>query len=118
MWEDNYRYEVDQRSYTNDRIWFGGQLCASEGEVQAKANQFPPGARMFVYYDPAHPADSVLHKGYTKDGATPLLVFLLLASTIGWGLWHLIREWRAGTPPPQASSSQVPHAPRRHRTEP
>jgi len=77
-----YRYSVGDRVFVNDRVRFGPQpqrtsIVPAYGHppaTTAVAEEYPPGRRMLVRYDPRRPQQSVLH-------AQPnFAVFVILAA--------------------------------------
>ena len=87
-----YRYEVNGRPYRNDRVRFGPQVIPSsvvpaldpEPRTSAVAESlqrdFPRGRPVQVYYNPRHPASSVLYR--TPNAS--VWVILLTAALFGW----------------------------------
>lgn len=86
-----YTYEVANQRYSSDRLWFGNGLCSGKAEVESRMNSFPIGARMFVYYNPRQPSQSVLYRGTVENGTVFLFTFLtLLGSGCAWWLAKLL----------------------------
>lgn len=59
-----YQYEVNGKTYQNQRIKAGEQFFNVRvmGEAQATASRYPVGAQVMVYYNPANPQESALEK--------------------------------------------------------
>ena len=62
-----YRYRVDGVDYSGGQLRFGSQPCGSESAMAATASRWPVGADVTAFYDPAHPASSVLVKEVAAD---------------------------------------------------
>ena len=59
-----YAYEVDKRSYSNDKIMFGVTMrTESRQEIEQVMSAYPLGAGVDVCYDPNDPSSSVLQPG-------------------------------------------------------
>jgi hypothetical protein len=72
--EINYQYEVNNVTFTNQRISFGGTTSySSQKKAEQALSQYPLNATVPVFYNPDNPDDSVLVKG-TKG--TMLLIIL------------------------------------------
>jgi len=61
--ELSYQYVVNGTTYTGHRLQAIGPRYFSEQEAAQALLPFPVGARVKVYYDPAHPQSSVLIPG-------------------------------------------------------
>jgi hypothetical protein len=61
--EVRYRYTVDGVTYEGTRLKAFDAIHFDEQQARAALAPFPPGARVKVYYDPRHPASSVLIPG-------------------------------------------------------
>lgn len=72
-----YTYEVNGNSYRSDKINAGWTVSYDLGNAQNKINQYQPGARITVYYNPANPADAVLE---TKSAASN--IFMIAGSIV------------------------------------
>jgi hypothetical protein len=86
-----YAYEVEGRTYSSDRIWFGNGLCSGKQEVDSRMSKFPPGASMLAYYDPQQPSQSVLYRGDVENGT--LFLFTLLVLLNSGCLWWLAKSF-------------------------
>jgi hypothetical protein len=81
-----YEYEVGGRPYAGDRYAYNGVGTDDESCWPAVQKTLPAGKRVPVYYDPADPADAVLHRG--PMGLHLFLVwFLTPFNAIGAFLW-------------------------------
>lgn len=86
-YEVNYRYTVNDTSYTSDRFSLGGGSTASKrynDEEEARAGgreAYPTGSLVLVSYDPQDPGSAVLDPGLNWGTAVPLILGLLF--TIG-----------------------------------
>lgn len=58
-----YRYSVEARRFTGERIAFGRRGCGSESAAAEIARRFPAGAIVLVHFNPAAPRESVLVAG-------------------------------------------------------
>jgi len=55
-----YRYSVNGTDYTSKRYTYGAASTSDRGYAAGVVARYPKGKRITVYYDPAHPAESVL----------------------------------------------------------
>lgn len=56
-----YAYEVNGRTYQNDRIWLAGDRnWGQQADAEAFLRAYPQDGAVPVFYDPATPNDSVL----------------------------------------------------------
>ncbi|NJN73714.1 MAG: DUF3592 domain-containing protein [Limnothrix sp. RL_2_0] len=85
-----YRYEVEGRSFTNDRYSLGDGPTASkrfqnQGEAIAAARKdYPVGQAINIYYNPTEPSSSVIKPGVGFGTLVPLVMgCLFLPSGIG-----------------------------------
>ena len=96
-----YRYVVQGAGYAGERIWFGEPFCGSWRDAQDVGAQFPVGAHVTAYVDPAHPASAVLVRDALSDRTWAVLVPILIG--IGGlpvvGLWLLLRKAPPREPP-------------------
>lgn len=58
-----YRYQVDDRKYTGNRVSFGGAKSSSGPKMRRLVENYPPGKIVQVYYRPGNPAMSTLEQG-------------------------------------------------------
>ncbi|MCE9545538.1 MAG: DUF3592 domain-containing protein, partial [Planctomycetia bacterium] len=72
-----YRYRVNGADYVGTRIAFY-ELGGSEDHAQTTIRDYAVGTRHRVYYDPAHPADSVLRNDWTNWLYLALLIPCLI----------------------------------------
>lgn len=87
-----YKYRVDGKSYTNDRVSFGNGYCSGKSGAESMAANYALGSFTYVYYDPLNPSESVLTKGGTENGTYFLFVlFLLTPLGTGYWLWRTIK---------------------------
>ena len=61
----DYTYQVDGKTHTSNRIAFGGRDRHQTTEL---LNRYPQGKSVDVFYDPDHPEEAVLEKGFKKQG--------------------------------------------------
>jgi hypothetical protein len=62
----SYRYEVDGRRYTGERISFESGPSPNRGLAEAIVQRYAPGSTVRVFYDPARPERAVLEPGGTR----------------------------------------------------
>ena len=62
-----YEYIVDERVYRNDIVRFDQGLLSNTGKRRL-VSEYPVGRRVAVYFDPDHPATSVLVPGSYPEG--------------------------------------------------
>ncbi len=94
-----YQYEVDVVLYQGTGIRVFGAPSGSYEEAQRIMNQYPVGARVSVYYDPARPRRAVLEPGMYVLPATVLVWAALVPGFIAWiffNNWKTKRAWRLG----------------------
>ncbi len=81
-----YRYHVEGREFSGDRIRFGWEGESTREGQQAVSARFPVGARVPVHYHPADPAVSTLLPGQGDHGSLGLwigaVLFLLSAVSL------------------------------------
>lgn len=81
-----YSYSVEGQAFTGKRISY--MLLISDAHAHRLVSEYSSGMRVRVYYDPAHPARSVLQPGGMGTAAVFLLAGLGLL-----GLWrHALRR--------------------------
>jgi hypothetical protein len=68
-----YRYQVNGRQYTSNRIEFGGTSGGMERMAKKVVNRYPAGKKVVVHYNPGDPEYAVLEAGLTWSG---LFIFL------------------------------------------
>lgn len=81
--EIRYRFTVQGRSYTGDRLSYNFKPSDKDGCARV-VGRYPPGCQVQVSYDPADPSSNVLEPG-TADG-THLKMALLCMVIPGLGL--------------------------------
>lgn len=73
-----FSYEVENRAYTGETIWFGvDQESFEEGPAAAVAARYPVGRVVTVTYDPKHPETAVLETGLRSSTVAGVLFGLL-----------------------------------------
>jgi hypothetical protein len=72
-----YTYEVNGQTYRSDTISSGWTVSYSAGMAQNKTNQYQPGSKVNVYYNPDNPADAVLETKSTSGN-----VFMIAGGAI------------------------------------
>jgi hypothetical protein len=102
VWENRayrnfeYTYEVDGRAYS------GTEFGYSEGVTVDMDAQYPVGAKVPVFYDPADPSQAALIVGFSIS-PTPLYLMgigmLVLCLPFGYAAYRMARA-RASTPAP------------------
>jgi hypothetical protein len=83
-----YQYAVGGRTYTSDRLVFGGPVSTSwQSPAAAIVARYPTGSHCRVAYDPSAPELAVLESGSKwYHFVTPLFG----AGILGYGLSHFI----------------------------
>lgn len=80
-----YRYVVEDRIYTNDRVHVGDDVSSSgRRPAQRRVDRYPVGMSVTVRYDPANPQNSLLEPGLSWGILFPL-GFGLIFSAVGLG---------------------------------
>jgi len=80
-----YRYIVDGKSYTGERITASDQNQKTRSRANNVLKKYPVGGEVSVYYNPARPGSSVLKTGVNKNVSLPIgiaVVCFLLAMAI------------------------------------
>jgi uncharacterized protein DUF3592 len=78
-----YEYMVNGARYQSSQISVGtGYSTSMVGEVQNKAAQYPMGAPVQVFYNPANPQEAVLEHG-TAGGILYLFLALFIVGILG-----------------------------------
>jgi flagellar basal body-associated protein FliL len=80
-----YRYIVDGKSYTGERITVSDNFQKTRSLANDVLKKYPVGGEVSVYYSPADPGSSVLKTGVNKNVFLPLgiaVVCFLLATAI------------------------------------
>lgn len=80
-----YRYAVDGKSYTGNRITASDNYQKTRSSANDVLKKYPVGGEVSVYYNPANPGSSVLKTGVNKNVSLPLgiaVVCFLLATAI------------------------------------
>ncbi len=81
-----YDYTVHRQAYTGTRVTLSDKVVKTGRQLQRRVEQFPPGKRVDVYYNPENPAESVLIPGAGLYHFTPLITPLLMMAV---GIWLL-----------------------------
>ena len=100
-----YRYTVNGRQYTNDRVFYGATGSSDSGWAHTIVARYPVGAAM-VRYDPEKPSRSVLEAGVT---GTTHLQFIVGGPIALFGLFLTVAAGvallrRRGAARPEATS--------------
>lgn len=76
-----YRYRAAGKDHEGDRLAFGAKALMTQAAAEAVVARYPVGAKVKVYFDPRHPARSVLE----RKSATPFAhyVFLGVFAAVG-----------------------------------
>ena len=80
-----YRYTVDGKSYTGERVTASDNYQKTRSLANDVLKKYPVGGEVSVYYNPADPRSSVLKTGINKNVSLPLgiaVVCFLLAVAI------------------------------------
>jgi hypothetical protein len=87
----NYSYAVGGRRYTNHYIWLTAtKSFSSRNRADTFLRNYPRGATVPVFYNPADPQRSAL---LIQSGAAPLYALLALGlALVGLGIWLFRRE--------------------------
>lgn len=101
-----YRYTVNGRQYTNDRVFYGATGSSDSGWAHTIVARHPVGAGAMVRYDPEKPSRSVLEAGVT---ATTHLQFIVGGPIALFGLFLAVAAGvallrRRGAARPEATS--------------
>jgi len=97
-----YRYSVGGQSYEGTNILPGTNEYLTP-DIQAKLRQYPVGANVTVFYDPADPQDSALEIGVITD-----LTMFGLATFFILGATALVWRLRSGRPIPHVGYGTEP----------
>jgi hypothetical protein len=81
-----YEYEVEGKVYTSGRRTFGRRYVTGWQSAADVAEEYPPGAKVRVYYHPDNPKRAVLETGIVWDNAV-LMVVCLVALFFGVRSW-------------------------------
>ncbi len=90
-----YAYKVEGTAYEGERIVFEYSHVYSREAVEETLQQYPVGAKMPVYYDPANPGESTLRQAHVGIGSGLLVGVILLlpmALCLGAGLIGLFES--------------------------
>ncbi|HEV2866992.1 MAG TPA: DUF3592 domain-containing protein [Allosphingosinicella sp.] len=87
----NYTYSVGGRSYTNHYIWLTTtKSFSSRNRAATFLRDYPRGATVPVFYNPADPQRSAL---LIQSGAAPMYALLAVGLVlVGVGIWLFRRE--------------------------
>jgi|SRR6476469_4075829 len=93
-----YRYAVQGRGHVSDQIWFGDPYCGAWSGARDVATQFPVGAHVTAYADPAHPERAVLVRDAVsgQTWGTVILILVVLGVLLWTSVWLMVRR-----PPPR-----------------
>lgn len=88
-----YEYTVDSQAFTGERVGQGPvPLEAASAESQRLLRDYPAGAAVTVYYDPADPASAVLERD-PPAGTFAAAGWLFVLGLAVLGLRWLLRRW-------------------------
>ena len=88
----SYTYEVDRQIFSGSRLRYTGFTPADYLSASQLVNTYPTGSARTIFYDPAHPEESLLCSGIIGHDLIGLL--LLSAVTIATvGLWISLGSW-------------------------
>ena len=79
----SYRYEVNGKDYTSNKISF---LFNDDWHAEKVVAAYPQNKIVIVYYDPTNPADSVL-----KRSLSIAAILRLIAGVLCLGIWQWAR---------------------------
>lgn len=85
----HYEYQVNGKRYQNNRLTINEIGLGMYGRVQKKVDQYPPGSRVQVYYNPDDPYESVLETRAPAGGIylfVAVLIVVILACTAAFTL--------------------------------
>lgn len=82
-----YSYNVNGRSYYNDRIFFGA-VNLSRSTAEKYTRKYPKGINVIVYYNPEKPEKSVLE---TSIGFRNLLTLIIGIAIMILGIFFLLK---------------------------
>jgi hypothetical protein len=86
-----YAYRVGNRTYCSNQISFKMQCFETETDAQEQIQGLPANQPISVFYDPAHPEQAVLAKGFPRAGKwTALLMGVFFSCFVAFAL-HQIR---------------------------
>jgi hypothetical protein len=71
-----YQYRAGGVDHASDRVVFGASTCYAKEAAQSITAQFPPAARIKVYFNPQAPAEAVLVPGRVDESTWTGIVFL------------------------------------------
>lgn len=90
--EIEYNYTVNGAHYTGNRVRYDDHNITIDGDKTIA--EYPHWSIQTVYYNPRHPADSLLEPG-VDGGNWLLLLFALPLNVLTWTLWAgFIAKWR------------------------
>lgn len=87
-----YKYVVDGRFFSNNRMRYGISSSGSYARAQETVNAHPSGSALSVYYNPANPAEALLFPGIRGEDLLVLL-FLMPFNSFSLGAWVMIYRW-------------------------
>jgi hypothetical protein len=86
-----YRYQVGETVYESEQVGFETVPVEASSEAgQRLLGQYPAGAQVTVYHDPADPANAVLE----REPPAAALRGGVLSAVLGLGVLALRRLWR------------------------
>jgi hypothetical protein len=80
-----YRYDVGERSFLGDTFAFAPRLLVGGPELDRLVGEYKTQAPVAVHYNPADPAEAVLHTGaaFAEGRRLPMFVLLFLPFVLG-----------------------------------
>ncbi len=92
-----YEYLVAGQSYRGSRIKFGGVgSSTSLAKAQAKADRYPLGSEVPVFYDPAKPSQCTLDQTISSLGVAMLFVFGVIFVVVSLGGFAMLAIMHGG----------------------
>jgi hypothetical protein len=73
----SYRYTVGGKSYSCNRIAFGGESGGKRGRAKKVVDRYPSGKKVTVYYNPQDPQVAVLKAGFSWGAILAFLAGLV-----------------------------------------
>ncbi|MBI3409479.1 MAG: DUF3592 domain-containing protein [Planctomycetes bacterium] len=88
-----YEYQANGKSFRGDRIMIGG--ANSESELESVLGQYPLGAKVIVYYNPADPQQAVLERFPARRlwGCGVLMLFPFGVPLAAIWIYNLAADW-------------------------
>lgn len=63
--EVHYKYSVNNREFSSDRVVFGSLTSCTKNVVERMTNKYFPQRKVRVYYNPQNPGEAVLEPRYS-----------------------------------------------------